>query len=223
MLSSTLQEIKISNDLFNIKSSEGQNEIRISKTINELENMIKDFQVNDHKSIFSGEETNSIEDEFKKSSNFENPHQFFKTTLEPNDINFLKLTLQENNSIIEKTTKKKNILGKKIRSKTKSLFNISKKISTETQKNNYKFKPKSQNKKKSLKIFNNNNNNITKKNLSAIHKKNINKKNLNLPRQSNGLLLKQRKTFPKKKKLRKLVKKDDFDKFSHISSFSLKT
>lgn len=203
-----------------MKNSDCQNEIRISKTINDLENMIKGHHNNTHKNIFSDEESNSLEGQFKQSSGFEDAHQFFKTTLMPNDINFLKLTIQESNPEIRKTRAKKRTVDKKYRSKTKSLFHISKKKSTKPHSNNTKFKPKSHNKNKSIKMFTNM---TIKKKLSIVPKKQHNKKISNLPRQSNGLLIKQRRTFPMKKKTRKLNKKDDFDKFSQISNFSIKT
>lgn len=220
MSSSIVQDVRFSNEQLQIKTSDCQNEIRISKTINDLENMIKGYQKNDNKNIFSDQETNSLELEFKQSSGLDDAHQFFKTTLMPNDMNFLKLTLQESNEEIQKSYKKTKTTEKKFRSKTKSLFHITKKKPIKPQSNHTKFKPKSNNKKKGMKMFTNM---TIKKKLSVMPRKQNNKKASELPRQSNGLLIKQRKAFPIRKKTRKLNKKEDFDKFSQISNFSIKT
>jgi hypothetical protein len=220
MSSSIVQDVRFSNELLQIKNSDCQNEIRISKTINDLENIIKGYQNEDNKNIFSDQETSSLELEFKQSSGLDDAHQFFKTTLMPNDMNFLKLTLQESNPEIRKSHQKTKTTEKKFRSKTKSLFHISKKKPGKSQSSNTKFKPKSHNKKKGIKGFTNS---TIKKKLSVISRKQNNRKALELPKQSNGLLIKQKKTFPMRKKTRKFNKKEDFDKFSQISNFSIKT
>lgn len=249
LLSSKTQKnkIKISEQetLNRIHNSEFQNESRISKTLNELEKIIKEFQNNKVSQISSSkvseeEGEKDLMHEFKKTinlsnnlenENLNNTHQFFKTTLEPNDMNFLRLTLQENNDIQKinsSNLKEKNKLGKKSRSNTKSLFHIRNKKSIKPQSvfnNNKKTnKPKSQvlsrkNKSQIYNVFDA----TKKKKINIRNKKKTKNKNNQMPRHSNGLILKQKRPFPIKKKTKKQTRKEDFDKFSQISNNSIKT